>query len=61
MLFGRNVGEIPCFRESFLNGILGGTAIGIGTFMRTSKPRQACNMAMASYTLITMAYWTYCR
>lgn len=60
-LFGRDVSQIPCFRESFLNGIIGGVAIGLGTFMRTSRPRQACNYAIGSQTLITLLYWSYCR
>ncbi|XP_031624190.1 cytochrome c oxidase assembly protein COX20, mitochondrial [Contarinia nasturtii] len=60
-LFGRDLSKITCFRESFINGIIGGVAIGIGTFMRTSRPRQACNYAMGSYTMITLFYWSYCR
>lgn len=26
-----------------------------------TRPRQACNYAMGSYTLITLIYWSYCR
>lgn len=26
-----------------------------------TRPRQACNYAMGSYTLITLVYWSYCR
>lgn len=60
-LFGKDVSKIPCFRESFLNGILGGAVIGIGTFLKTSQPRRSCNNAMGSYVLITLFYWSYCR
>jgi len=36
MIFGRDVSKIPCFKESFLYGLLGGIGCGLVTFMATS-------------------------
>lgn len=60
-IFGRDMAKIPCFRESLLNGIIGGIAIGMATFLRTSRPKKACDYAVGSYTLITLSYYAFCR
>uniref|UniRef100_A0A023FYD3 Cytochrome c oxidase assembly protein COX20, mitochondrial n=1 Tax=Amblyomma parvum TaxID=251391 RepID=A0A023FYD3_AMBPA len=60
-LMGRYVDEIPCFRQVFMAGILGGLGVGLGTFMLTSRPRRAADMAMVSFLGITWSYWFYCR
>ncbi|XP_054917064.1 uncharacterized protein l(3)87Df isoform X2 [Dermacentor andersoni] len=36
MFMGRNIEEIPCFRQVLITGILSGLGIGFGTFMLTS-------------------------
>jgi len=58
---GRDLAQIPCFRSSLLNGIGGGVAGGLAYFMFTSKVRKACNVAVFSFTGITLSYWFYCR
>uniref|UniRef100_A0A023G6N6 Cytochrome c oxidase assembly protein COX20, mitochondrial n=1 Tax=Amblyomma triste TaxID=251400 RepID=A0A023G6N6_AMBTT len=60
-LMGRYIDEIPCFRQVFMAGILGGLGVGLGTFMLTSRPRRASDMAMVSFVAITWSYWFYCR
>nr|CAH0104698.1 unnamed protein product [Daphnia galeata] len=60
-IFGRDIGSIPCFRSSFLNGIGGGFASGLTYFLFTSKVKQACNTAVISFAGITLSYWVYCR
>lgn len=61
MIFGKDVSKIPCFRNSFLYGILGGIGSGLVYFLFTSKVRVATNFGVASYAVITMSYWTQCR
>ncbi|XP_046461906.1 cytochrome c oxidase assembly protein COX20, mitochondrial-like [Daphnia pulex] len=60
-ILGRDLGSIPCFRSSFLNGIGGGFATGLTYFLFTSKVKQACNTAVLSFAGITLSYWVYCR
>ncbi|XP_077530248.1 cytochrome c oxidase assembly factor COX20 lethal (3) 87Df [Haemaphysalis longicornis] len=61
MFMGRNIEEIPCFRQVLITGILSGIGIGVGTFMLTSRPRRATDAAVYSFVGITMTYWFYCR
>ncbi|XP_012537722.2 cytochrome c oxidase assembly protein COX20, mitochondrial [Monomorium pharaonis] len=61
MLFGRDIRKIPCFKQSMLNGIYGGVATGLATFMFTSRARLSTNVAMGSYMGIVVVYWCYCR
>ncbi|XP_037581098.1 cytochrome c oxidase assembly protein COX20, mitochondrial [Dermacentor silvarum] len=61
MFMGRNIEEIPCFRQVFITGILSGLGIGFGTFMLTSRPRRSADAAVYSFVGITMFYWFYCR
>ena len=49
--------SISCFRSSLINGIGGGVAGGLVYFLFTSKFRQACNIAVLSFTGITLSYW----
>lgn len=61
IIFGRDVSEIPCFRNSFLYGISGGFIGGMAYFLYTSKIKHACHTAMSSFSIITLSYWFYCR
>lgn len=61
MLFGRDLSKIPCFRESFLNGIASGVGVGIVAFMKTSKPMLAQHIGFGTFTISTLVYWSYCR
>jgi cytochrome c oxidase assembly protein subunit 20 len=36
-IFGRDVSEIPCFRDSFLWGIGGGVGTGLGKILKLTK------------------------
>ncbi|XP_059350474.1 cytochrome c oxidase assembly protein COX20, mitochondrial-like [Daphnia carinata] len=60
-ILGRDLGSIPCFRSSFLNGIGGGIGTGLAFFLFTSKVRRSCNTAVLSFAGITLSYWVYCR
>jgi cytochrome c oxidase assembly protein subunit 20 len=60
-IFGRNVSDVPCFRESFMYGILGGVGVGLGFFLFTSRVRRAVDIAVYSYGGITVGTWSYCR
>ena len=61
ILLGRDVGSIPCFRNSFLYGLVGGFMVGISTFAFTSKIRKSTTVGFYSYVGITLAYWIHCR
>lgn len=52
---------MPCFRNSFLYGLTGGICCGLIRFMFTSRPKSACDFAVGSFSIITLAYWFQCR
>ncbi|XP_073988921.1 cytochrome c oxidase assembly factor COX20 lethal (3) 87Df isoform X1 [Rhodnius prolixus] len=60
-LWGRNISEIPCFRNSYLYGISTGIAAGLIYFMCTSKIRISSHIAVTVFAATTLSYWTYCR
>ncbi|KAK2576946.1 hypothetical protein KPH14_005559 [Odynerus spinipes] len=61
ILFGKDISEIPCFKNSFLYGISGGIVGGLLTFLFTSRPRIAMHAGMATYVNVTLGYYVYCR
>ncbi|XP_050533571.1 cytochrome c oxidase assembly protein COX20, mitochondrial [Daktulosphaira vitifoliae] len=61
MFLGKDVSKIPCFRNSYFYGILGGIASGLGCFMLTSKPKKAVNVGFGSFFVISTSYWILCR
>jgi cytochrome c oxidase assembly protein subunit 20 len=61
VVFGEDLGSIPCFRNSFLYGITGGIGLGIGHFALSSKVRNATKFGFYSYVAITLSYWCACR
>ncbi|XP_076312632.1 cytochrome c oxidase assembly factor COX20 lethal (3) 87Df [Tachypleus tridentatus] len=61
IFFGRNVEEIPCFKSSFMTGILSGLGIGLGTFLATSRVKRSADFGFYSFITITLVYWSYCR
>ncbi|KAH8402577.1 hypothetical protein KR215_001717, partial [Drosophila sulfurigaster] len=60
-IFGRDVSQIPCFRNSFLYGISGGMGIGVLTFLGTSRPHLATHVGFGSFFCGTIVYWMACR
>ncbi|XP_014272389.1 cytochrome c oxidase assembly protein COX20, mitochondrial [Halyomorpha halys] len=60
-IFGKNIAEIPCFRDSYFYGICTGFASGLGYFMFTSRPGVSTNFGMGAFCLSTLSYWSYCR
>lgn len=61
VVFGKDLGNVPCFRNSFLYGISGGFGTGIVTFALSSKIKTATKTGFYSYVGITLSYWIYCR
>lgn len=61
ILFGHNILEIPCFRNSFLYGISSGIGGGLLGFLFTSRPKFAMHCGMGTYFNVTIVYWFYCR
>ena len=60
-LFGRDLSKIPCFRTSFMYGIMGGMGTGMLYFLKTSNIRTAPHVAFVSYMAITAIAWGFCR
>ncbi|CAG9760630.1 unnamed protein product [Ceutorhynchus assimilis] len=61
MIYGRDVSKIPCFRNSFLYGTLGGLGFGLAHFMFTSRVAKSVNYSVYSFSMFTVSYWMYCR
>jgi len=57
----KNVGNIPCGRDSLLYGIGGGVGIGCLRFLGSSNPRIAGNWAVGSFMVIALYQWETCR
>lgn len=60
-LFGRDISQIPCFRNSFLYGIGGGIGIGLLTFLGTSRTTFSTHVGFGTFFCGTIAYWSWCR
>ncbi len=61
ILFGKDIGHIPCFRNSFLYGITSGFGAGIVTFALSSKVPTATKTGFYTYVGVTLLYWIQCR
>ncbi|KAG7157928.1 cytochrome c oxidase assembly protein COX20, mitochondrial-like [Homarus americanus] len=60
-LLGRNLSQIPCFRETFLYSISSGLAAGLINFMLTSRVQRSAHLAFGVYGCVTIGYWSFCR
>lgn len=60
-IFGHDLANMPCFRQTFLYSISSGIGSGLLYFMLTSKAKRATHVAFGTYTVVTLGYWTYCR
>lgn len=56
-----NVENTPCARESILHGSLGSVVAGFGHFLRTSRIRRSCDVAVGGFILVTLGCWFHCR
>ncbi|ENN74980.1 hypothetical protein HUJ04_000053 [Dendroctonus ponderosae] len=61
IIFGRDVSQIPCFRNSFLYGTLGGIGFGLAHFLFTSKVAKSVNYSVYAFSLVTVGFWMQCR
>ncbi|VVC89837.1 uncharacterized protein LOC126965376 [Leptidea sinapis] len=61
VLFGRDLSQIPCFRDSFVYGIASGVGVGLASFIKTSKPLYSQHIGFSTFVMTTMIYWSYCR
>ena len=55
--FGKELSEIPCFRNTFLYGILTGIGSGLGFFLFTSRTKRSCDVGVGSFVVTSLAYW----
>ncbi|EDS42572.1 lethal 87Df [Culex quinquefasciatus] len=60
-LFGRDLSQMPCFRNSFLYGISLGMAVGFLAFMKTSRPQMSTHIGFGTFVGTTLCYWFPCR
>ncbi|KAI9592794.1 hypothetical protein BDF19DRAFT_450132 [Syncephalis fuscata] len=56
----RNIGKVPCARDSLLYGIGGGIAVGAGRFITSRKALTASNWAVGAFALISIGCWEWC-
>ncbi|KAL1398894.1 hypothetical protein pipiens_002318 [Culex pipiens pipiens] len=56
-LFGRDLSQMPCFRNSFLYGISLGMAVGFLAFMKTSRPQMSTHIGFGTFVGTTLCYW----
>ncbi|CAH3167599.1 unnamed protein product [Porites lobata] len=53
--------KTPCVRESLMYGILGGSVVGVGYFIKSMHVLKSCRYAVGSFTLISFGSWEVCR
>ncbi|KAI8049194.1 hypothetical protein BDF22DRAFT_193206 [Syncephalis plumigaleata] len=56
----RNIGKVPCGRDSLLYGIGGGLAVGAGRFIVKRKAMTASNWAVGAFAIISIGCWEWC-
>ncbi|KAJ8691477.1 hypothetical protein PTI98_011045 [Pleurotus ostreatus] len=56
----RNIGQIPCARNSLLSGIASGVGIGVIRGL-SAGPLVAGHWAMATFTVISLGSWHVCQ
>jgi len=56
----QRVGEIPCARNSLLNGIASGVGVGVIRGLSVG-PFAASNWAMGTFMLVSLGTWTICQ
>ncbi|XP_065075734.1 cytochrome c oxidase assembly protein COX20, mitochondrial [Ochlerotatus camptorhynchus] len=61
VLFGKDLSQIPCFRNSFLYGISIGIGVGFLAFMKTSRPQLSSHIGFGTFFGTTLCYWFPCR
>jgi len=53
--------KTPCVRESLLYGIVGGSVVGVGYFLKSMHVLSSCRYAVGSFALISFGSWEICR
>lgn len=61
VLFGKDLSQIPCFRNSFLYGISIGIGVGFLAFLKTSRPQLSSHIGFGSFCGTVLCYWFPCR
>ncbi|CAD5111093.1 DgyrCDS440 [Dimorphilus gyrociliatus] len=61
IFLGKDISKIPCFKQAFTSGILGGITTGFGYFFYSSNVKKSCNIGVGSYALVTLGFYSYCR
>lgn len=56
-----DVRNTPCARSALMTGILGGGAFGILYFAKTKIVRRSCDIAVASFVVLSLTTWEVCR
>lgn len=56
-----DVKNTPCARSALVHGILGGVAVGLLYFARTSVVRRSCDFAVGGFVIASLASWEICR
>uniref|UniRef100_A0A7M5X6Y8 Cytochrome c oxidase assembly protein COX20, mitochondrial n=2 Tax=Clytia hemisphaerica TaxID=252671 RepID=A0A7M5X6Y8_9CNID len=54
------VQKTPGVRSSLINGIVGGSSFGIGTFLFTKRIKRSCDVAVGGFLTFSLISWGYC-
>ncbi|KAG9303963.1 hypothetical protein G9A89_005873 [Geosiphon pyriformis] len=57
----KNIGKIPCARQSFLYGIMAGAVVGGIRYFYKGNVSSASNWAVGSFLLSSIGIWETCR
>lgn len=53
--------KIPCFKKTFTFSICSGLAAGLACFIFTSRIKRSSDVAVATFTVTTIAKFIHCR
>ncbi|KAI1443217.1 hypothetical protein F5Y02DRAFT_225904 [Annulohypoxylon stygium] len=56
-----DIHQIPCARESFMTGIVGGSVVGAVRYMAGRRIPKAANWAFGAFFISSIVQWEYCR
>ena len=59
MFRGTDMTQVPCFKQTFMNGIGSMMVVGVGYNLATS--RNPMKISMITYCTVVLSSWVYCR
>ncbi|KAI9209553.1 uncharacterized protein BJ171DRAFT_1636 [Polychytrium aggregatum] len=56
-----NLSRLPCLKKSMLYGLAAGSSMGLVRFAVKRSPRSAGDWAMATFAVVAVSSWEFCR